>query len=101
MNRPTNAVLPGATGKVLSRRHGGSAARPLALASALLLATGLHAQAFDRTQAPAVTPPAGLTLPAIQQAKLPNGAALRVVPMHEVPLVQVTLRVKGGRPPRR
>lgn len=96
MNRPTNAVLPGATGKVLSRRHGGSAARPLALASALLLATGLHAQAFDRTQAPTVTPPAGLTLPAIQQAKLPNGAALRVVPMHEVPLVQVTLRVKGG-----
>ena len=96
MNRPTNAVLPGATGKVLSRRHGGSAARPLALGSALLLATGLHAQAFDRTQAPAVTPPAGLTLPAIQQAKLPNGAALRVVPMHEVPLVQVTLRVKGG-----
>ena len=96
MNRPTNAVLPGATAKVLSRRHGGSAARPLALGSALLLATGLHAQAFDRTQAPAVTPPAGLTLPAIQQAKLPNGAALRVVPMHEVPLVQVTLRVKGG-----
>ena len=96
MNRPTNAVLPGATGKVLSRRHGGSAVRPLALGSALLLATGLHAQAFDRTQAPAVTPPAGLTLPAIQQAKLPNGAALRVVPMHEVPLVQVTLRVKGG-----
>ena len=96
MNRPTNAVLPGATGTVLSRRHGGSAVRPLALGSALLLATGLHAQAFDRTQAPTVTPPAGLTLPAIQQAKLPNGAALRVVPMHEVPLVQVTLRVKGG-----
>ena len=70
--------------------------RLAALAAALLLATGARAQGFDRAQVPAVTPPASLTLPAIQQARLPNGASLRVVPMHEVPLVQVTLRVKGG-----
>jgi zinc protease len=45
---------------------------------------------------PLVAAPAGLKLPAIQQARLSNGLSIHLVEMHEVPLVQVTLRVKGG-----
>jgi zinc protease len=45
---------------------------------------------------PTVPPPAGLALPPIQRATLPNGISIRLVEMHEVPLVQVTLTVKGG-----
>jgi predicted Zn-dependent peptidase len=54
------------------------------------------AQTFDRTTPPALSPPADLKLPAVQLAKLPNRLSIRVVEMREVPLVQVTLRVKGG-----
>lgn len=48
------------------------------------------------TTAPAVSPPAALRLPPIQRATLPNGLTIRLVEMHEVPLVQITLSVKGG-----
>jgi predicted Zn-dependent peptidase len=53
-------------------------------------------QAFDRNKPPELPPPADLKLPPVQLTKLPNGLTIRVVEMHEVPLVQVTLRVKGG-----
>lgn len=80
------------------RRETGVRAPAMALAAVLLVPAAAQAQgaAFDRSKAPEVAPPAGLTLPAVQQAALPNGIALRVVPMHEVPLVQVTIRVHGG-----
>ena len=67
------------------------------LATALLLApAAISAQALDRTKVPELAPPAELKLPAVRTATLANGITLRVVEMHEVPLVQVTLRVKGG-----
>ncbi len=67
------------------------------LATALLLGPAtLGAQALDRTRVPELAPPAELRLPSVRTAKLANGITLRVVEMHEVPLVQVLLRVKGG-----
>lgn len=67
------------------------------LATALLLGPAtLGAQALDRTKIPELAPPAELRLPSVRTAKLANGITLRVVEMHEVPLVQVLLRVKGG-----
>ena len=67
------------------------------LATALLLApAAISAQALDRTKVPELAPPAELKLPAVRTATLANGITLRVVEMHEVPLVQVLLRVKGG-----
>ncbi|HXI22068.1 MAG TPA: hypothetical protein VNH46_13330, partial [Gemmatimonadales bacterium] len=67
----------------------------LALA-ALLAAPGLSAQQVDRTRPPTLAPPAELRLPPIQAARLPNGIGIHLVEMHEVPLVQVTVRVAGG-----
>jgi predicted Zn-dependent peptidase len=67
-----------------------------ALAGITLGASGLAAQSFDRSQPPAPSRPAELRLPPIETATLPNGVALRVVEMHEVPLVQVTLRIAAG-----
>jgi zinc protease len=62
----------------------------------LLLPAALGAQGFDRSEPPELPPPAELKLPAVRTATLPNGVTLRVVEMHEVPLVQVTFRVKAG-----
>ena len=48
------------------------------------------------TSPPTLPPPPSLTLPAVQEARLSNGLRLVVVPMHEVPLVQIVLGVAGG-----
>jgi len=48
------------------------------------------------TTPPTLAPPPGLKMPAVQEARLSNGLRLVVVPMHEVPLVQVVLSVAGG-----
>jgi zinc protease len=48
------------------------------------------------TTPPTLAPPPGLKMPAVQEARLANGLRLVVVPMHEVPLVQVILSVAGG-----
>jgi zinc protease len=64
--------------------------------SALSAISAVSAVAQAPTTPPTVPPPAGLRLPPIQQATLANGLSIRLVAMHEVPLVQVTLRVKGG-----
>ncbi|HEX7024393.1 MAG TPA: pitrilysin family protein, partial [Gemmatimonadales bacterium] len=58
-----------------------------------LLAGGVQAQV---TTPPTLAPPPGLTTPAVNEARLPNGIRLVVVPMHEVPLVQAVLSVRGG-----
>jgi predicted Zn-dependent peptidase len=54
------------------------------------------AQTFDRTQPPTLLPPAVLHLPPVQTGHLANGTRIYLVEMHEVPLVQVTLRVRAG-----
>lgn len=48
------------------------------------------------TTPPTLAPPPGLKTPAVNEARLPNGIRLVVVPMHEVPLVQAVLSVRGG-----
>lgn len=69
--------------------------RSFACIAALALAAPLSAQT-SLTQPPPLGAPAELRLPAVQLAKLPNGVTLRLVEMHEVPLVQITLRINGG-----
>jgi len=64
-----------------------------ALAAGCWTATPLDAQV---TTPPLLAPPPGLKLPATHETRLPNGLRLVVVPMHEVPLVQVVLSVAGG-----
>jgi predicted Zn-dependent peptidase len=71
------------------------------LIAAILVAAGTPAvaaqgQAFDRTKPPALRPPARIKMPPVASATLPNGLKLYVVEMHEVPLVQFTLTIKGG-----
>jgi predicted Zn-dependent peptidase len=61
-----------------------------------LTAVALPAQTFDRSQPPTLGAPAPLKLPAVETARLPNGARVYLVQMHEVPLVQVSLRVRAG-----
>ncbi len=58
-----------------------------------LLAGRLQAQVATP---PTLAPPPALKTPAVNEARLPNGIRLVVVPMHEVPLVQAVLSVRGG-----
>jgi zinc protease len=69
----------------------------LAAAMALALgATALAAQAPAVATRPTLGPAPRLVMPAVQKARLPNGLAIEVVPMHEVPLVQASLLIAGG-----
>lgn len=70
-----------------------AAGTALALGS---LPASLRSQDFDRSQPPRLAPPPSLTLPTARSATLPNGLTLRVVEMHEVPLVQFRLLIAGG-----
>ena len=63
----------------------------------VVLAAGrLAAQGVDRSHPPLLDDPPALTLPRATTLSLPNGLSLYVVPMHEVPLVQLVLNVPGG-----
>lgn len=66
------------------------------VAGAVLLPLVASAQTLDITQPPALESPAPLTFPRVARARLPNGLQLYVVEQHEVPLVQLTLAVRGG-----
>ena len=67
------------------------------LALALLAPCLAQAQAaFDRAKPPTLPASPALVLPTVTSSRLVNGIALRVVPQHEVPLVQVTMTVAGG-----
>jgi len=70
----------------------------LSALSALSILSVLSASAQEPavTTPPVLQPPLDLKLPPVRLGRLPNGLTLRVVEMHEVPLVQVTLRIKGG-----
>ncbi len=50
----------------------------------------------DRSRAPEPGPAPALTLPAVQRARLSNGLSVRLVEMHEVPVVRVALVVANG-----
>jgi zinc protease len=67
------------------------------LASAVWTAnSALLAQAPDRSKPPAMGPAPMLTLPQIQKRPLTNGLPVWIVELHEVPVVQVNLVVRGG-----
>lgn len=71
------------------------------IAAALLAPLAAEAQqavpqAFDRTRPPALATSAALTVPAVKSVRLENGAAIRVVEQHELPLVHITLQLAGG-----
>lgn len=70
---------------------------PLAAAVALV-AVPLAAQqpAFDRTRPPGLGAAPALSVPAVRNSRLENGAALRVVEQRELPLVHITLQLAGG-----
>jgi zinc protease len=64
----------------------------------------LAEQAPDRSRPPQPGPPPDLHLPPIQKRQLSNGLPVWVVELHDVPVAQVTLLVRGGSaddPPRR
>ena len=67
--------------------------KPAFVVFGLLYASGLAAQV---TTPPKLPPPPSLKLPAVQESQLPNGLRLVVVPMREVPIVQVVLSMSGG-----
>ncbi|MES3033560.1 MAG: pitrilysin family protein [Gemmatimonadota bacterium] len=52
--------------------------------------------AFDRSKVPTLPPAPKLVLPTVGTSRLSNGIALQVVTQREVPLVQVSLAVRGG-----
>jgi predicted Zn-dependent peptidase len=64
--------------------------------SAMLGSIAISAQSPDRTAPPVVGPAPALTLPQIQKRTLSNGLPVWIVELHEVPIVQVNLVVKGG-----
>ena len=71
---------------------------PLLLAL-VLTASAIFVQAQqppDRSVAPRPGPPPSLKLPAIQKQKLSNGLPVWIVELHKVPVVQVSLVVRGG-----
>ncbi|HVX89454.1 MAG TPA: pitrilysin family protein [Gemmatimonadales bacterium] len=73
---------------------------PMLLAGVLFLAVSptrpLAAQGFDRTKAPVVAAPPAFRMPAVQTARLPNGITIDLVEMHELPLVEVDIMIRGA-----
>lgn len=61
-----------------------------------VLTVPVAAQTLDRSQPPELLPPPALHLPPVQIGRLANGATIHLVEMHQVPLVQITLRVRAG-----
>ena len=84
-------------GQAVRQAGGRGMVLPLLAALALVLApAGASAQGVDRTKPPTLPPAPTLRLPKAQSATLRNGLTLYVVPMREVPLVQLSLSVPGG-----
>jgi predicted Zn-dependent peptidase len=54
------------------------------------------AQGPDRSRAPEPGPAPALTLPQVQRARLSNGLSVRLVEMHEVPVVRLALVFANG-----
>ena len=77
-------------------RMGRTQSSLVVIASLLVAAPGLHAQAPAVATAPVLGPAPALTMPTVQRATLPNGLRLQVVSMHELPVVQADLVIEGG-----
>jgi predicted Zn-dependent peptidase len=69
--------------------------RVFTLVVAMLPAVAL-AQGPDRSRAPEPGPAPALTLPQVQRARLSNGLPVRLVEMHEVPVVRLALVFANG-----
>ncbi|MBI2834153.1 MAG: insulinase family protein [Acidobacteria bacterium] len=78
-----------------SLRHS-SIAAIIIVTGVLLGASGLVAQAPDRSKPPTPGPPPSLTIPATEKRALPNGLPVWIVEQHEVPVVQIDLLIKPG-----
>jgi zinc protease len=65
-------------------------------AALLTLPALVLAQGPDRSAAPKPGPAPVLSLPAVQKSRLGNGLPIRLVEMHEVPVVQVALVIRAG-----
>lgn len=71
--------------------------RAALLVAAVTLGTfAVGAQGPDRSRPPAIGPAPELALPSILKRELQNGVDVWIVERHEVPVVQVTLVVRGG-----
>ena len=68
----------------------------LFLAAVVLLPALASAQPPDRSKAPSPGPAPLLTLPTVQRARLSNGLELRLVEMHEVPVMRIALVFRNG-----
>ena len=68
----------------------------VAFAVLAAVATGVSAQAPDRSKPPATGPAPALKLPAIQKRALSNGLPVWIVELHKVPVAQINLVVLGG-----
>ena len=68
----------------------------LSLTAVVLIPALAVAQPPDRSKAPSPGPAPLLTLPTVQQARLSNGLELRLVEMHEVPVVRIALVFRNG-----
>ena len=62
----------------------------------VLGATGAARQAPDRSKPPVPGPVPSLKLPPIERRALANGLPVWIVPMHKVPVVDLTLVVRSG-----
>ncbi|HEU4570630.1 MAG TPA: pitrilysin family protein [Gemmatimonadales bacterium] len=72
---------------------------PMLLTGATLLALAALAPgrvAAQVTTAPTLAPPPAFTMPPVQTARLANGVTLRLVEMHELPLVQVNVVIRDA-----
>ena len=81
------------------RRYDGTAVGRVAVVVGLctaLAACRLSAQGPDRTQPPPLGRAPVLAVPTPATVTLPNGLEIVVVPMHEVPVVDVNLIVRAG-----
>ena len=68
----------------------------LFLAAVVLLPALASAQPPDRSKAPSPGPAPLLTLPTVHVARLSNGLEMRLVEMHEVPVVRIALVFRNG-----
>jgi zinc protease len=68
----------------------------ITLALFATVATGVSAQAPDRSKPPATGPAPVLKLPAIQKRQLSNGLPVWIVELHKVPVAQINLVVPSG-----
>ena len=67
-----------------------------AVAAAATLAAGEILAQADRSAPPKPGPVRPLVVPGIERLSLSNGLAVHLVPMHEVPVVEVALVVRAG-----